>query len=188
MKACLGVLNLSDAHQIVRGYTTIPMVYGGLCIWKFHGGTATFFSILRSRKGRTNLPWFCLRLAQTAKRHREPNSSVTNAFFYSTAAHWRLKWNDRCTTIPQANNTMHLPTHTILHCRSTQQTTQTTAYQEQNRSKTTSKNAPSYNTSTHAYQTPLKNGQATNGYNCNTRSLAKTEQSIPLSLSYFLFT
>jgi hypothetical protein len=41
--ACLGVFKLSDARQIVRGYTTI---YGGYVL-KFHGGTVRFLEVRR---------------------------------------------------------------------------------------------------------------------------------------------
>jgi hypothetical protein len=84
MAASSGVFNLSDARQDRTGvYHDIGG--GGMYVLKFHGGTARF-SEVGSRKGRTNLPQFCLRLAQTAKRHR----SATIAFC-SSAARGRSK-------------------------------------------------------------------------------------------------
>jgi hypothetical protein len=65
--------------------------------------------------------------------------------------------------------------HLQVHYRNTQQTTLTFAYQEQNRSTTSNNDTQPRNTFQYALQTPLKNGQATNGRQCNMRSLAKTQ-------------
>jgi hypothetical protein len=74
--------------------------------------------------------------------------------------------------------------HLHIHYRNTQQTTLTFAYQEQNWSTMSNNNAQPCNTFQRAQQNPLKNGQATNGHQCNMRSLAKTQQPVSLSSRY----